>query len=68
MAKEARFQHTSETDAIEGTPAANDTESQQERKRVGVGRFNTLLLPGSGKTERGESELRVADDPAKEKA
>ena len=68
MTKEARFEHETETNAVEGTPAANDNESQQERKRVGVGRFNTLLLPGSGKTEREETELCVADDTAKEKA
>ena len=66
MPKEARFQHTTETEPIESTPVANDTESQQERKRA-VGRFNTLLLPGSGKTEREEEELSVADDLAKEK-
>ena len=61
MPKEARFQHSAETEAVESTPAANDTESQQERKRA-VGRFNTLLLPGSGKTEHEEEELSVADD------
>ena len=66
MPKEARFEHTTETEAIESTPVANDTESQQERKRA-VGRFNTLLLPGSGKTEREEEELRSDDDLAKEK-
>ena len=65
MTKEARFEHATETDAVEGTPAANDTESQQERKRIGVGRFNTLLLPGSAKTEQDEAELCVADDLAK---
>ena len=63
MAKEARFQHTVETEAIESSPV-KDSGS----KRGEVCRFNTLLLPGLGKNEQDEEELNIADDPAKEKA